>query len=101
MRRETIKRLFDQLVIGDGGWAGRQAVEPGRTLAIIGKQGMNIGAEHAAVGRNRALLRLIVQPREWPRTIGASRDPHMHFISGKRNPASRLAADRLQPLVIR
>src|SRR5437762_8679696 len=100
MRREPIKRPFDQIVVGDGGWAGRQALEPGGALTVIGEQAVDVCAEHAAVGRDRALRRAIVESREWLRTVGPGSDAHMHLITGKRSAASGPAADRLEPLPI-
>src|SRR5690242_7766565 len=100
MRREPIERPFDQVVVSDDGWARRQAVEPGGALTVIGEQAVDVCAEHAAVGRDRALRRAIVESRKWPRTIGPGSRAHMHLVTGKRRAASGLAPDRLKPLAI-
>src|ERR1700745_2355680 len=97
VRREAVERLFNQVVVGDAGRAGRQAGEPSRTLMIISKQPMNVGPEHAAVGRNRPVERTVVAPRERPSAVGAYRDAHMHLITAKRNAAIGRATDRLEP----
>src|SRR5690348_9013222 len=98
MRREPVERLFDQLLVADGGWAGGQAVEPGRTLTVVGEQGVDVCSEHAAIARHRALRRTVLKPRKRSRAIGAAGDAHMHLVAAKRNLAGRGAADRFKPL---
>ena len=80
--------------------ASRQAREPGRALPVVGKQPVDVGAEHAAVRRYGSLVRPIVERGEWPRAVAAHGDPHVHLVAEKRHAAIRPAADRLKPLLI-
>ncbi len=48
--RQPIKRLVDQIIIGDRRLSGRKALKPCRALTIIGEQAVNVGSDDAAVG---------------------------------------------------
>ena len=50
MRGKLVERLLDELVISDRGLARAKPLEPGRTLAVVGEQAMDVGADDAAVG---------------------------------------------------
>src|SRR6516225_8727302 len=100
MRSESIERLFDQLLVSDTRRAGRESLKPCCTLAIISEQAVNIGAEHAAVGRHCSFGRAVIEPRKGPRASGASRDAHVHLVATKRRPIAGRAAHRLEPFLI-
>ena len=100
MRGEPIKRLLNHLIIGDTSRASRQAAQPGRTLTIVGKQSVDVGAEHAAVGGYRSLRRTVVEPCKRARAVRPCGDAHVHLIATKRCAAIRRAADRLKSLVL-
>ena len=75
MGGQPIERLLDQAIVADRARAGAEARQPGGALAVVGEQAVDIGADHAAVGRDRALRRAVGEPREGPRAIGPSVTP--------------------------
>src|SRR5439155_4739490 len=100
MRGEPIKRLLNHLIVGDVGRASRQAAQPSRTLTIVGEQPVDVGAEHAAVGRYRALKRTVVEPCKRACAVGPGGDAHVHLITAQRSAAVRRAAYRFKPLLL-
>ena len=101
MRRKPVEDLFDQGIVGNVCRAGRQPGKPGGSLTIVGEQTVDLGAEHAAVGRNRSFRRTVGEPGKGPLAIGARRHAHMHYLTGERNAAVRLTTNWFQLLAIR
>ena len=98
MRRERVERALDRGVVGDAGRAGGEARKPGRALPVVGEQAVDIGADHAAVGRDRALGRSVGEPRKRPRAVRPFGHAHMHLVAGKRHAVGGRAAHRFEAL---
>src|ERR1700733_12314846 len=54
MRGEFVERLLDLRVVGEFR-THAEPREPGRALAVVGEELMDVSAHHAAVRRNRAV----------------------------------------------
>ena len=54
MRGERIERPLDQIVVPHIRNA-LETSEPCRTLPVVGEQAVHVGADHPAIGRNRAV----------------------------------------------
>src|SRR5687767_11726903 len=81
MRGKLVERLLDAPVIGDIRLAP-EALEPCRALAVVHEQPMQIGADHAPIGRLRAFRRAVGEMGEGPRAIGAVTDTLMDLETG-------------------
>jgi len=55
MGGEPIERVLHQGLVSDGCRAAGKAREPRRALSVVGKEAVDIGAYHTAIGRDRAL----------------------------------------------
>src|SRR3990170_3237158 len=99
MSGELVERLLDQGFVGDGCTARREALEPSRALAVGGEKSMDIGADHAAIARDRPFSRPIGKAGEGPRAVGAFGHPHMHLVAGERSTVRRRAGHGLEPLL--
>src|SRR5258708_36077752 len=96
VRRKAVKRALDERVISDSRGAGAEPREPGRALGVIAKQPVDIGADHAPVGRYSAFGRTIGKAGERAGTIPAGGHAPMPFLAWKRD-AARVAAHRVAP----
>ena len=101
MRGQPIQRLVDQRVIPRWSPDPRQsAVSQAERWLIVDKQPVNIGSDHTAVGRNRALRRC--RRRD---TQTAARGPalrsHLYAFHNprKESPSPVVPCDRHEPLV--
>ena len=101
MLGQRIKCLFDKVFIGDAWRTRAETLQPGRALPVVGKQAVDISADHPAVGGDRTLRRTIGEPRKRPRAIMPFGHAHVHFIAGKRNAIAGRSGHRFEALVVR
>src|SRR5262249_37168504 len=96
---QLVEYLLDKRVVSHGGGTGTEAREPGRALAVVGEQAMDVGADDAPVGRHRTFRRSIGEASERPRAVGTFAEADMHFVACEKGAIARFALHGLEPLV--
>src|SRR3984893_13539235 len=97
---QGIQRLLDKIFIGDVWRTRTKTRKPRRALPVVGKQAVDISADHPAIGGDRTLERTMGEPREWPRPILSFGQAHVHFVAGKRNAVAGRSGHWFEALVV-
>src|SRR6202035_5711969 len=100
VRSQGIQRLLDEIFIGDVWRARAKTRKPRRALPVVGKQAVDISADHPAISSDRTLGRTIGGLREWLRAIFSVRHARVHFIAGKRSSIAGRSGHRFEALVV-
>ncbi len=95
----SVEGLLDEAVIGDRSLARAEAPEPGRALAVVGEETVDIGADDAAIWRHGAIGEAACELGEGPRAIGTLGHAHMHLVAGEGRSIEGFALDLLEPLL--
>ena len=101
MGGKLVERLLDEDIVSNGRAARRKVLEPSGALAVVGKQAMDIGADHASIGGDRPFGAVPGEAGERPRTIRAFGHAHMHFVAGEGDMIAGRPCCRLETLLAR
>src|SRR5262245_36956107 len=98
---ELVERRLDEGIVGDRSAARGEALKPARALAVVGKQSVDIRADHASVGRDRAFGHAAFETRERAPAVRSLGHAHMHLVAAEWESVCRRAACRFEPLLFR
>src|ERR1700736_3177114 len=99
VRGKPVEGRFDQVVVRDGCRTGTDAQEPGGTLSVVGKQAVDIGAEHAPVRRAGTFIRSPGKPCERPRAVTTVGTAQVILIPFEGPSVGRRTGGRGEPLL--
>src|SRR5262245_34044789 len=77
-----VERRLDLGFIGKHRRRGTDSLQPVMTLAIVGKQPVDVAAGDPAVGAHRSVVLPGAEPEHWPRRAGGASDMHLVALEG-------------------